>query len=66
MQIIEVKHAKEVPGLWCGFVCEPSVDSAVQQYVERYGVTPSVVYFKQTPKGRMAIYIPIETGGGND
>ena len=62
MEIIEIQHPKVIKGLWHGWVSEPSVENAVQQFTTKYGYTPEIVYFKQSPSGKCSVYIPVEKG----
>ncbi len=61
MNIIEIKHPREIPGgKWFGYVAEPSPEAAIQHYSEKYGIMPSVVYFKRTASGKCSVYIVVE------
>ncbi len=58
MDPIEVTQESEVGEDHITFVCEPSVENAVQEYEKHYGVpAPLPVWRKLQKSGRSSVYI---------
>jgi len=61
-QVVEITNVKEIhhEGLLQVYVAEPSVESAVMQFMEKWGREPEIIFKKNGSKGRVSIYIPVE------
>lgn len=59
MEIIEIKKYNEIEGMVYGYCAEPNIESAVQQFTERFGTQPQKGWIKQLPSGRCTVYLQI-------
>ncbi len=60
--VIEIRSPNEIHfnGLIQVYAAEPSVESAVQQFIEKWKQEPVMIYKKNGRTGRVSIYIPVE------